>query len=431
MPARLIEHDRLREAGILREPLEPVRRRGRAPTPPSRISSAIARPTAGDCMNPCPENPQAAYTPSPTRPRIGWASGVMSYSRPTPRRSGSARGGREAVREPREPIGEHRLVDGRLEAPARLRRRPSRARAGRRGGGNGSRVSASTTIGSIAGDDGSGSVASSCRQSGRIGQLDAELERRAPPTTARRRSRACRPRRAGSPRAVCSRTSTPSSPAPADELRASPRAGRRRRPARRTPRRARRSSRARATNDGSTRSTGTPSPACSSRRSSSAASPSSVVARNSSRPGGRTARRAPRRTRCSPARAAPRPRSRTAGARRPSRATVDPDAISPRSQRTTSPAPRERQAVCDARRPSPRAPATRITAASSSSSSAALSERSGARTSGRDRHARAAPATTFAAAWNGNRSSSRAQPLGLVARAPASARGRAPPRPPG
>ena len=50
------------------------------------------------------------------------------------------------------------------------------------------------------------------------------------------------------------------------------------------------------------------------------------------------------------------------------------------------------------------APATRITAASSSSSSAAVSVRSGARTSGRIGTPRRA-ATTFAAAWNGKRSS--------------------------
>ena len=45
---------------------------------PRTISSASARPTAGDCMKPWPLKPHAAYTPSATRPTIGCASGVMS-----------------------------------------------------------------------------------------------------------------------------------------------------------------------------------------------------------------------------------------------------------------------------------------------------------------------------------------------------------------
>ena len=41
-------------------------------------SAAAALPTAGLCMKPWPEKPHAAYTPSPTQPMIGCASGVMS-----------------------------------------------------------------------------------------------------------------------------------------------------------------------------------------------------------------------------------------------------------------------------------------------------------------------------------------------------------------
>ena len=130
-----------------------------------------------------------------------------------------------------------------------------------------------------------------------------------------------------------------------------------------------------------------------------------------SRPGRRTARRAPRRTRCSRARAPPRPRSRTAAARRPSPARSS----RPRSRRGRTARRRARRA--SARwyamlAPIAPAPATRITAARAPrarrrrATAAARARRRGSARPSSPRRPSRAP-------WNGKRSSARAQPLGL------------------
>ena len=82
----------LGEDGLAGEAVEAVRGQvefGRA----WRSSSATALPTAGDCMKPWPEKPHATYTPSPTRPIIGCASGVMSYSPAHARTTGAPAAG--------------------------------------------------------------------------------------------------------------------------------------------------------------------------------------------------------------------------------------------------------------------------------------------------------------------------------------------------
>ena len=227
------------------EPLEPVRAEVDRGPSPSRISSAIACADRGRLHEAVAREAAGRVDAvgDPPEDRVGVGRHVVE---PGPGLADPAAGGRrEAVRQPLEPVVEDRLVDGRLEAPARLGVAPSRARAGRRGGGSGSRVSASTTIGSR------------CRQprraarwraaGGRAAESAARRRpaRRARPTRGRRRSRACLRRRAGSRRA-CARAPRPRARAARrTSSRASPRADRRRRPRRRTPPRARRRSRAR------------------------------------------------------------------------------------------------------------------------------------------------------------------------------------------
>ena len=148
-----------------------------------------------------------------------------------------------------------------------------------------------------------------------------------------------------------------------------------------------------------------------------------------SRPGGRAAGRAPRRTRRSPARAAPRRRSRTAAARRPSPSTVEPPATSPRSQRTTSRAPSSARWYATLAPAAP-APATRITAAGGLPAARLRSARAAARARPREPAARAARGSPSRPRGTGTpRAPSAAPRRGRSARA--SGRGRARPRPPG
>ena len=243
-------------------------------------------------------------------------------------------------------------------------------------------------------------------------QLDAELRTQAPPTTGRRRSRACPPRRRGSRRRCSLRTSTPSPTARRTSSRVD--AARIGDAVLGAERRAEHVvGREPGTKDASTRSTGTPSSACSARRASSAARP--VLGRREEQVADLVEERlarARRRTRCCRARA------RTSGAvencwRTPPIAReVEPPPIAPRSQSTTSPAPREREPVGDARPHRPRA-RDQDHGSSSLPSSSSVSGRSGARTSppiGTPRRA----ATALAAAWKGKPLERAAQPLRLV-----------------
>ena len=119
-------------------------------------------------------------------------------------------------------------------------------------------------------------------------------------------------------------------------------------------------------------------------------------------------RRAPRRSGCSPGRAAPPPRSRTAGARRPSPSRSSRRRSAPRSASTTSRAPSEREVVRDASADRARAGDDDSSHASSSRCSSAV-ERAQRRRARPRARARRAGRARFAAAWNGNRSSARAQ----------------------
>ena len=162
-----------------------------------------------------------------------------------------------------------------------------------------------------------------------------------------------------------------------------------------------------ATNDASTRSTGTPSAACSARRSSSAASP--CLGRREEQVADLVEERRPELGEerdallREPHLGA---RSRTAGGRRPSLARSSRQRSRRGRRGRRRAAPREREPVGDARRPIAPAPATRITAASSSVELVGGQRAQRRADVGPDRHAAPARRPTFAAAWNGKRSSS-------------------------
>ena len=222
------------------------------------------------------------------------------------------------MREPLEPVGDERLVDRRVERPARRRDRPSRAAAGRRGAGSGSRSRPRSPSAGRPGRPASGDGLEELAAERPDREVDAdgrrELGRPGPAgdhehvtvdllrgDTARGRRRRARTRVASSSRATAGGSATPSlqqhvAPSTSRVVEACDdgwvdtldRNAERRSAARAAPR-------------------GPQDRPRSSRR-------------RDSRPGGRSAGRARRGTRCSRARARPLPRSRTAGARRPSRA---------------------------------------------------------------------------------------------------------------
>ncbi len=169
---------------------------------------------------------------------------------PRPAVGDAAAGGRrKAAAEPLEPVGEHRLVDDRLEAPARAPGPASRPPAGRLGGGSGSRSPPRPPSAASAAATATASVASSWRQSGRIGRsTPTRLGERRRPRPARDHERVGRVEQALGERVLAHLD--PELAGAADELAASPRGGRQRRPRRRRRRPGRRPSRGRRTNDG-------------------------------------------------------------------------------------------------------------------------------------------------------------------------------------
>ena len=151
-------------------------------------------------------------------------------------------------------------------------------------------------------------------------------------------------------------------------------------------------------------------PACTARRSSSAARPPRSSPGRGSRPGGRTAGRARRRTRCSPAPGVPRRRSRTAAERRRAPA-VEPPAIRP-GRRGRRRGRRRARAGRRSRRPSRR---RRRRGSRQLEPRQLLGGEAAKRRAHVVRDGHPAPADDrFSAAWKGKPSSVGAEALGLV-----------------